>query len=91
MESEYKSSGEKLQNLKYIRMKWEDTIFRMRREDTIFRMRARNRQTIAVSQSYNNKEGCLKGIQSVKSNAAGERIVILEEELEKETEVKAPV
>ncbi|MDR7665931.1 DUF1508 domain-containing protein [Methanosarcina sp. Z-7115] len=49
--SEYKSSGEKLQNLKYIQMKWENTIFRMR---------TRNRQTIAVSQSYKNKESCLK-------------------------------
>ncbi|MCO5381316.1 MAG: YegP family protein [Methanosarcina barkeri] len=48
----------------------------MKWEDTIFRMRARNGQIIAVNQSYNNKENCLKGIQSVKSNAAGERIVI---------------
>ncbi|HWQ49583.1 MAG TPA: DUF1508 domain-containing protein [Methanosarcina sp.] len=44
-----------------------------------FRLRARNGQIIAVSQSYKSKEGCLKGIQSVKSIAADARIVILDE------------
>jgi len=44
-----------------------------------FRLRARNGQIIAVSRSYKSKEGCLKGIQSVKSSATGARIVILEE------------
>ncbi|MHB8103559.1 MAG: YegP family protein [Methanosarcina sp.] len=54
-----------------------------------FRLRARNGQIIAVSQCYKSKEGCLKGIKSVKLNASGARIVILEEELEikKETQV----
>lgn len=54
-----------------------------------FRLRARNGQIIAVSQCYKSKEGCLKGIKSVKLNASGVRIVILEEELEikKETQV----
>jgi uncharacterized protein YegP (UPF0339 family) len=47
-----------------------------------FRLRARNGQIIAVSQSYKSKEGCLKGIKSVKLNASGARIVILETELE---------
>ena len=47
-----------------------------------FRLRARNGQIIAISQSYKSKEGCLKGIKSVKLNASGARIVILEEELE---------
>ncbi len=47
-----------------------------------FRLRARNGQIIAVSQSYKSKEGCLKGIKSVKLNAPGARIVILEKELE---------
>ena len=47
-----------------------------------FRLRARNGQIIAVSQCYKSKEGCLKGIKSVKLNASGARIVILEEELE---------
>ena len=47
-----------------------------------FRLRARNGQIIAVSQSYKSKEGCLKGIKSVKLNASGARIVILEKELE---------
>ena len=42
-----------------------------------------------MSQCYKSKEGCLKGIKSVKLNASGARIVILEEELEinKETQV----
>lgn len=44
-----------------------------------FRLRARNGQIIAISQRYKSKEGCLKGIQSVKSNAVGARVVILEE------------
>lgn len=54
-----------------------------------FRLRARNGQIIAVSQCYKSKEGCLKGIKSVKLNASGALIVILEEELEikKETQV----
>ena len=47
-----------------------------------FRLRARNGQIIAVSQSYKSKEGCLKGIKSVKLNASGARIVILEKELD---------
>ena len=46
-----------------------------------FRLRARNGQIIAVSQSYKSKEGCLKGIKSVKLNASGARIVILENQL----------
>lgn len=45
-----------------------------------FRLRARNGQIIALSQSYKSKEGCLKGIKSVKLSAAGARIVILENE-----------
>jgi len=54
-----------------------------------FRLRARNGQIIAASQCYKSKEGCLKGIKSVKLNASGAHIVILEEELEikKETQV----
>lgn len=44
-----------------------------------FRLRARNGQIIALSQSYKSKEGCLKGIQSVKSSTADARIVILED------------
>ena len=54
-----------------------------------FRLRARNGQIIAVSQCYKSKEGCLKGIKSVKLNASGAHIVILEEELKikKETPV----
>jgi uncharacterized protein len=47
-----------------------------------FRLRARNGQIIAVSQSYKSKEGCLKGIKSVKLNASSARIEILEKELE---------
>jgi uncharacterized protein len=53
-----------------------------------FRLRARNGQIIAVSQSYKSKEGCLKGIKSVKLNASGARIVILEKELETGNELE---
>jgi uncharacterized protein YegP (UPF0339 family) len=53
-----------------------------------FRLRARNGQIIAVSQSYKSKEGCLKGIKSVKINAAGARVVVMEEELEKENKTQ---
>ena len=53
-----------------------------------FRLRARNGQIIAVSQGYKSKEGCLKGIKSVKLNAAGARIVVLEEKLEIKKEIQ---
>ncbi len=35
-----------------------------------FRLKASNGQTIAVSQAYKKKESCLKGLESVKKNAA---------------------
>ncbi len=35
-----------------------------------FKLIAKNGQTIAVSQGYNSKESALKGIDSVKNNAA---------------------
>ncbi len=35
-----------------------------------FKLIATNGQTIAVSQGYNSKESALKGIESVKTNAA---------------------
>ncbi|AKB24740.1 hypothetical protein MSMTP_1271 [Methanosarcina sp. MTP4] len=51
-----------------------------------FRLRARNGQIIAVSQGYKSKEGCMKGIESVKTNAPIARIVEIEEEHEEEAE-----
>lgn len=39
-----------------------------------FKLIAANGQTIAVSQGYNSKESALKGIESVKHNAAGAAI-----------------
>lgn len=36
-----------------------------------FRMKAANGQTIAVSQAYNKKESCLKGVESVRKHAGG--------------------
>ena len=36
-----------------------------------FKLIATNGMTIAVSQGYNTKESALKGIESVKKNAAG--------------------
>jgi len=47
-----------------------------------FRLRARNGQIIAVSQGYKSKEGCMRGIRSVKANAPTARIILLEEEPE---------
>ncbi len=51
-----------------------------------FRLRARNGQIIAVSQGYKSKEGCMKGIESVRVNAPIARIVEIEEEHEGEAE-----
>ena len=51
-----------------------------------FRLRARNGQIIAVSQGYKSKEGCMKGIESVKTNAPIARIVEIEEEPGEEAE-----
>lgn len=56
-----------------------------------FRLGARNGQIIAVSQSYKSKEGCLKGIKSVKINAAGARVVVMDEELENENKTQVSV
>lgn len=36
-----------------------------------FRLKAANGEIIAVSEGYQKKESCLKGIESVKRNAAG--------------------
>lgn len=49
-----------------------------------FRLRARNGQIIAVSQGYKSREGCLKGIESVKTNAPIARIEEIKEEQEVE-------
>jgi uncharacterized protein YegP (UPF0339 family) len=34
-----------------------------------FRLRAANNQIIAVSEAYESKDGCMKGVESVKTNA----------------------
>ncbi len=52
-----------------------------------FRLRARNGQIIAVSQGYKSKEGCMKGIESVRTNAPIAQIVEIEEVHKEETEV----
>ncbi|MDD3043481.1 MAG: YegP family protein [Methanosarcinaceae archaeon] len=46
-----------------------------------FRLRARNGQIIATGQAYKSKEGCLKGIESVKQNAPIAEIIELEGEM----------
>jgi len=51
-----------------------------------FRLRARNGQIIAVSQGYKSKEGCMKGIESVRTNAPIAQIVEIEEVHKEETE-----
>ena len=40
-----------------------------------FRLKAANGEIIAVSESYNSKEGCTGGIESVKKNAPIAKIV----------------
>jgi len=44
---------------------FQDTVGKFR-----FRLRAQNGETIAESGAYDSKEGCQKGIASVKENAA---------------------
>ena len=39
-----------------------------------FRLKARNGKIVGVSEGYTGKAGCLNGIDSVKSNAAGAEI-----------------
>ncbi len=40
-----------------------------------FRLKAANGQTVAVSEGYSSKAGCLKGIDSVKRSANGAEVV----------------
>jgi len=40
-----------------------------------FRLIAPNNETIAVSEGYTTKEGCMNGIESVKANAPTAKIV----------------
>ena len=40
-----------------------------------WRLKAANEQEIASGQGYESKEGCLKGIESVKHNASKAKIV----------------
>lgn len=44
-----------------------------------FRLVASNGQIIAVSEGYNSKRGCKRGIESVIRNAAGAKIVEVKE------------
>lgn len=45
-----------------------------------FRLKASNGQVIASGQGYSSKDSCIKGIESVKKNAADATIVELEKE-----------
>ncbi len=44
-----------------------------------FRLKAGNGEVVATGQSYASKDGCMKGIESVKKNAAVAEIVEVEE------------
>jgi len=44
-----------------------------------FRLKAPNGQIIANSQGYSSKAACMKGIESVKTNAPGATVVEVEE------------
>lgn len=40
-----------------------------------FRLKAANGEIIATSEAYNSKDGCVKGIESVKKNAPVAKVV----------------
>jgi len=42
-----------------------------------WRLKASNEQEIASGQGYESKEGCMKGVESVKHNAATAKIIDL--------------
>lgn len=42
-------------------------------EEYYFRLKAANGEIILASQAYKEKANCLKGVESVKANAAGEQ------------------
>lgn len=44
-----------------------------------FRLKASNGQVIASGQAYSTKESCLKGIESVRSNAPEAKLVDVED------------
>ena len=44
-----------------------------------FRLKASNGQVIASGQAYSTKESCLKGIESVRSNAPEAKLVEVED------------
>jgi uncharacterized protein len=49
-------------------------MYRDTSEEFRFRLKARNGQTIAASEGYASKAGCLNGIESVRKNSADARI-----------------
>jgi uncharacterized protein YegP (UPF0339 family) len=50
-------------------------IYKDQAEKFRWRLRAANDQEIASGQGYESKEGCMKGVESVKHNAAKAKIV----------------
>lgn len=46
-------------------------VYRDKQGEHRFRLKAANGETIAVSEGYEKKEACLKGVESVKKHAAG--------------------
>lgn len=49
-----------------------------------FRFKARNGEIIATGQGYSTKSSCIKGIESIKKNAADAEIVEIEAPSEEE-------
>ena len=47
-------------------------VYQDKNEEFRFRLKAGNNEVIAVSEGYKSKAACLKGIESVKRNAAAE-------------------
>ena len=47
-------------------------VYQDKNEEYRFRLKAGNNEVIAVSEGYKSKAACLKGIESVKRNAASE-------------------
>lgn len=54
-------------------------VYKDKSEKYRFRLKASNGQVIASGQGYSSKESCMKGIESVKKNAAEAPVVEVEE------------
>ncbi len=54
-------------------------IYKDKSEKFRFRLKAGNGQVIAAGQAYSTKDACLKGIESLKTNAPDAEVIEVEE------------